>query len=174
MKAMAKLKFSSKWYSFEYNYVKMAFNLNGMVSWISLKLQTLYGEIRTTCSVNTLSVGRQWQKCPSDKYFWMGKLLWKNMDEIIERPLKKNTSKNNKNTYRNKRESLNTTNLVSSIFLYRRKISLLFFSAPVKICWKHVVFETMRCHWELISARIFFPNFGNLTVIKYKTLCERK
>ena len=108
---MAKLKFSSKWYSFEYNYVKMAFNLNGMVSWISLKLQTLYGEIRTTCSVNTLSVGRQLKKFPSDKYLWIGQLL-RSIDEIIESPLK-NTSKKNDNTHRNKRKSLNSTNLLS-------------------------------------------------------------
>ena len=141
-----------------------------MVSWISLKLQTLYGEIRTTCSVNTLSVGWQLQKCPSDKYFWMGKLLRKNMDEIIERPLKKN----NKNTYKNKKESLNTTNLVSSIFFYRRKISLLFFSAPMKICWKHVFFKTMHCNWGLISSGRFFPILRSLTVIKYKNLCEIK
>ena len=141
---------------------------------LNIQSQTLYGEIRTTCSVNTLSVGWQLQKCPSDKYFWMGKLLRKNMDEIIESPLKKNTSKKNKNTYRNKKESLNTTNLVSSIFFYSRKIYLLFFSVPIKIFWRYAFFETMRCNWELISSRVFFPNFSNLTVIKYKTYCESK
>ena len=40
---------------------------------------TLYSEIGTTCSVNTLSVGRQVRKFPSDKYFWIGKLLRKNI-----------------------------------------------------------------------------------------------
>ena len=66
-------------YSFEYNYVKTAFTIKGMVFWIPLKFLTLYREIRTTCSVNTFSVGRQLQKFTSDKYFWMDNLLGKNI-----------------------------------------------------------------------------------------------
>ena len=50
-------------------------------------------------------------------------------DEIIESVLKKeNTSKKNSNTHRNKKKNLNTTNLVSAIFFYHRKNSLLLFS----------------------------------------------
>ena len=60
----------------------------------------------------------------------MSKLLRKIAftDEILESPLKKeNTSKKNNNTHRNKNKNLNTTNLVSSIFFYHRKNSLLLF-----------------------------------------------
>ena len=48
--------------------------------------------------------------------------------------LLKNTRKKNKSTHRNKKKNLNTTNLVPSIFFYRRKISLSFFSASIKFC----------------------------------------
>ena len=47
----------------------------------------------------------------------------------MESVLKKvNTSKKNNNTHRNKNKNLNTTNLVSAIFFYHRKNSLLLFS----------------------------------------------
>ena len=80
----------------------------------------------------------------------------------------------NKNAHRSKNENLNTTNLVSSMFFYHRKIYLLFFSVPTKICWKHVLFETMQYHWGFISWRRLFLTFGNLTVIEYKNLCQSK
>ena len=48
---------------------------------------------------------------------------------MIESALKKKkTSKKTNNTHRNKNKNLNTTNLVSFIFFYHRKNSLLFFS----------------------------------------------
>ena len=96
-------------------------------------------------------------------------------DEIIERPLKKeNTSKKNNNIQWNKNENLSTTNLVSSIYVYHWKIYLLFFFVPIKICWKHVFFETMQSHCRFISSKRLFLTFGNLTVIKCKNLCESK
>ena len=107
----------------------------------------------------------------------MSKLLRKEYltDEIIESlPKKKNTSKKDNNTHRNKKKTLNTSNFVSSIFFYRRKPSLLFFSAPMKMLKTRVFFETMQSHWGFISSRRLFPTFGNLTVIKYKNLCESK
>ena len=60
----------------------------------------------------------------------MSKLLLKYLtDEIIESVLKKgNTSKKNYNTHRNKNKNLNTANLVSAIFSFLRKNSLLLFS----------------------------------------------
>ena len=63
----------------------------------------------------------------------MGKLLRKKYltDEIIESPLKKeNTSKENNNTHRNKKKSLNTTNLVSSIFFTVEKFLCSSFLLP--------------------------------------------
>ena len=66
-------------YCFEYNYVKTAFNVKDMVFWIPLKFLPVYREIRTTCSVNTLSIGRQLRKFPSEKYFWMGKVFRKSI-----------------------------------------------------------------------------------------------
>ena len=60
--------------------------------------------------------------------------------------------------------------LVSSTFSYSRKNYLLFFSVPMKICWKHVFFETMQSHSGFICSRRLFLTFGNLTVIKYKKL----
>ena len=45
--------------------------------------------------------------------------------EIVLR--KENTINKNNNTYRNKNKNLNTTNLVSAIFFYHRKNSLLLF-----------------------------------------------
>ena len=83
-----------------------------------------------------------------------------------------NTSQKNNNTHRNKNKKLNTTNLVSSIDFYHRKISLLFFFIPIKIRWKHVFLETMQSHWRLISSKRSFLTFGNLTVIKCKSPCE--
>ena len=47
-------------------------------------------------------------------------------------------------------------------------MSLLFFSVPMKICWKQVQFETIESHWGFISSRRLFLTFGNLNVIKYK------
>ena len=48
---------------------------------------------------------------------------------IIESVLRKeNASKKNNNTHRNKNNNLNTTNLVSAIFFYHRKNSLVLFS----------------------------------------------
>ena len=84
-----------------------------------------------------------------------------------------NTCQENNNTHRNKNKKLNT-NLVSSIFFYHQKVSLLFFFIPIKIRWKHVLFETIQSHWRLISLKGLFLTFGNLTVIKYKNLCDGK
>ena len=48
---------------------------------------------------------------------------------MIESVLKKeNTIKKNINTHRNKNKNLNATNLVSAMFFYHRKNSLLLFS----------------------------------------------
>ena len=77
-------------------------------------------------------------------------------------------------THMNKKKNLHTTNLVPSIFFYRRKISLLFFSAPMKIFLKHVFFETMQSPSGFNSPRRLFLTFGNLTVIKYKSSSKRK
>ena len=54
---------------------------------------------------------------------------------------------------------MNTVKLLSPIFFCHSKVSLLFFN-PIKIPWKHVVFETMRLHWRLISLkRLFMQRF---------------
>ena len=106
-----------------------------MVFWISLKFQTLHIETRSTGTNENFHLTNifEWvsfyEKIPSH--------------EIIESPLKKeNTRKKNNNTHTHKKKNLNknlnTNNLVSSIFFYHQKILLLFFSVPMKICWKHV------------------------------------
>ena len=56
------------------------FKKNTLLSKIIQKqhlIDGIYRETQTTCLVNALSVGRQLRKFPSDKCFWMGKLLGK-------------------------------------------------------------------------------------------------
>ena len=63
--------------------------------------------------------------------------------------------------------------IVSSIFSYNRKISLLFFFLfPWKCFESTCFFETMQSHSGFISSRRLFLTFGNLTVIKYINLWE--
>ena len=97
------------------------------------------------------------------------------IDEILESPLKlKNTRHKSNITRRNKDKKLNTICLVSSIFFYHRKVSLISLFILIKIRWKHVFFETIQSHWRLMTTKRLFLIFRNLTVIKYQNLCESK
>ena len=42
----------------------------------------------------------------------------------------------------------------------------------MKICWKHVIFQTMQSHWEFISSRRLFLTFDNSTVIIKQHECD--
>ena len=76
-------------------------------------------------------------------------------------------------THRNKKWNLNTTNL-PYIFTVEK-----FIYSSLLLPWK---FVESTCFWnnailsgkELFSSTRLFPTFGNLTVIKYKNLCESK
>ena len=90
-----------------------------MVFWISLKFLTLYREIRTTRSINVFFVGRQYKNFHLTNIFqWVcfyEKISYQWNDR---KPSKKESvSKKSKNTQRNIKKNLNTTNFVSSIFL---------------------------------------------------------
>ena len=53
----------------------------------------------TMFTVNTLSVGRQLRKFPSDKYFWMEASTKKYLtDEIMKSPLKQENTNKKKTT----------------------------------------------------------------------------
>ena len=94
-------------------------------------------------------------------------------DEIIESVLKEeNTSKKNNNAYRNKNK--NTANLVSSIFFYHRKDSLLLFSVANEHFLEARAFLNNAIPLGIHLREKIFLTFGSLTIIKYKNFCESK
>ena len=95
------------------------------------------------------------------------------IDETLKSPLKiENTSQKNNSTHRNKNKKLNTTNLVSSIFFYHRKVSLLLFFTPIKIRWKHVFFKQYNLigDWFLrkdyFSPSVIWPSLNTKIFVK--------
>ena len=88
----------------------------------------------------TLGITETWQVCLIEASF--------KKEKKFENTSKKITA------HRNKNKILSTTYLMTSIFFYNSKISLLFFSLlPIKICWKPLSLDTMQSHWALFTQK---------------------
>ena len=109
-------------------------------------------------------------------------------DEIIESPLKKeSTSKKNNNTHRNKKKNLNTTNLMSFIFFTVKKFLYSSFVAstcflkqcnPTGDSFLRKDYFSPSVIWPLVNTKIFvkasskrkkFENFFEKIVFLFNT-----
>ena len=100
-------------------------------------------------------------------YGWIDKLLQKIPWKIF--PLKKENTSNKINSIQtNKKNNLNTNNLMTSIFFYHQKIFLIFFSAPMKFWGKHIFLKQCNPIEDLSPREDYFPSLAILTSLNTK------